>query len=416
MLVGDSAERRAVSHPDRVVREFKRRLGDTVPLVVGGQSHRAEAIAASVVRWVVDRVAEREGAVPDAIAVTHPASWGPYKQSLLGDALARAGLSGVIFLSEPEAAAAHYASQARIEPGSTVAVYDLGGGTFDAAVVRKRVDESFELLGAPQGIERLGGVDFDEAVFGHLRAGVNMPPLDPSDPDVLAAVARVRRECTEAKEALSSDTEVTIPVLLPQLQARVRMVRSEFESMVRDAVEDTVDALRRAVESAGLSEKDVDSVLLVGGSSRIPLVAQLVSAEFGRPIAVDADPKASIALGAARVAAAIALGAARVAAARVAAPVAQSGGDYTASTGSNGTRLGAVNGWVHGCGCGSPLSSPMMMKRRRSRTRWFTCLWGWRATRGDGQARRRRIRRMPAAAVIVLIAIAVTAGQPSSAG
>ena len=212
--------------------------------------------------------------------------------------------------------------------------------------MRKRVDESFELLGAPQGIERLGGVDFDEAVFGHLRAGVNMPPLDPSDPDVLAAVARVRRECTEAKEALSSDTEVTIPVLLPQLQARVRMVRSEFESMVRDAVEDTVDALRRAVESAGLSEKDVDSVLLVGGSSRIPLVAQLVSAEFGRPIAVDADPKASIALGAARVAAAIALGAARVAAARVAAPVAQSGGDYTASTGSNGARLGAVNGWV----------------------------------------------------------------------
>jgi molecular chaperone DnaK len=304
LLVGDSAERRAATHPDRVVREFKRRLGDTVPLVVGGESHRPEEIAATVVRWVVDRVAEREGSAADAIAVTHPASWGPYKQALLKHALTEVGLTNITFLSEPAAAAAHYASQARIEPGSTVAVYDLGGGTFDAAVVRKMDEVSFEVLGTPQGIDSLGGVDFDEVVFRHLRAGVDMPALDPTDPDVLAAVARVRRDCTEAKEALSADTEVTIPVLLPQLHTRVRMVRSEFEGMVRDSLEDTVDALRRAVESAGIPEQDVDSVLLVGGSSRIPLVAQLVSAEFGRPIAVDADPKASIALGAARMAAA----------------------------------------------------------------------------------------------------------------
>jgi molecular chaperone DnaK len=304
LLVGDSAERRAATHPDRVVREFKRRLGDTVPLVVGGQSHRPEDIAATVVRWVVDRVAEREGSAADAIAVTHPASWGPYKQALLKHALTEVGLTNITFLSEPAAAAAHYASQARIEPGSTVAVYDLGGGTFDAAVVRKMDEVSFEVLGTPQGIDSLGGVDFDEAVFRHVRAGVDMPSLDPTDPDVLAAVARVRRDCTEAKEALSADTEVTIPVLLPQLHTRVRMVRSEFEGMVRDSLEDTVDALRRALESAGIPEHDVDSVLLVGGSSRIPLVAQLLSAEFGRPIAVDADPKASIALGAARMAAA----------------------------------------------------------------------------------------------------------------
>ncbi len=304
LLVGDSAERRAATHPDRVVREFKRRLGDTVPLVVGGQSHRPEDIAATVVRWVVDRVAEREGSAADAIAVTHPASWGPYKQALLKHALTEVGLTNITFLSEPAAAAAHYASQARIEPGSTVAVYDLGGGTFDAAVVRKMDEVSFEVLGTPQGIDSLGGVDFDEAVFRHVRAGLDMPSLDPTDPDVLAAVARVRRDCTEAKEALSADTEVTIPVLLPQLQTRVRMVRSEFEGMVRDSLEDTVDALRRALESAGILEHDVDSVLLVGGSSRIPLVAQLLSAEFGRPIAVDADPKASIALGAARMAAA----------------------------------------------------------------------------------------------------------------
>jgi molecular chaperone DnaK len=368
-LVGDPAERRAVTHPDRVVREFKRRLGDTVPLIVGGQSHRPEDIAASVVRWVVDHVAEREGGDADAIAVTLPASWGPYKQALLSDALADVGLSNVTFLTEPAAAAAHYASQARIEPGSTVAVYDLGGGTFDAAVVRKKDETSFEVLGTPQGIDQLGGVDFDEAVFTHLRAGVDMPPLDPTDPDVVAAVARVRRECTEAKEALSSDTEVTIPVLLPQLQTRVRMVRSEFESMVRDSLEDTVDALRRAVESAGIPEQEVDSVLLVGGSSRIPLVAQLVSAEFGRPIAVDADPKASIALGAAR-----------MAAARMPAPAVAQNGQALDSEEDEPTQPNRI---VNGrAGSVEPTTVPV----------------------------RSRMRRLPAAAILALIAIVVTAG------
>ncbi len=373
LLVGDSAERRAATHPDRVVREFKRRLGDTVPLVVGGQSHRPEAIAASVVRWVVDRVAEREGSQAQAIAVTHPASWGPYKQSLLSDALARVGLSDVTFLTEPAAAAAHYASQARIEPGSTVAVYDLGGGTFDAAVVRKTDETSFEVLGTPQGIDQLGGVDFDEVVFAHLRAGVDMPSLDPNDPDVLAAVARVRRDCTEAKEALSADTEVTIPVLLPQLQTRVRMVRSEFEGMVRDSLEDTVDALRRAVESAGIPESDVDSVLLVGGSSRIPLVAQLVSAEFGRPVTVDADPKASIALGAAR-----------MAAARVPVPpLTQANGHSVLSTEDADDDPTQPNPVVD---LRAGLIHPTTVRRRV------------------------RIRRLPAAAVLAVIALIVTAG------
>jgi hypothetical protein len=194
-----------------------------------------------------------------------------------------------------------YARAERVDPGSTVAVYDLGGGTFDAAVVRKSAAGGFELLGRPEGIERLGGVDFDEAVFAHVRQAVGpaLDGLDPEDPDVLAAVARLRRECVEAKEALSADTEVTIPVLLPSVRTQVRLVRAEFEAMIRPAVEQTIEALRRAVGSAGLAPADLSAVLLVGGSSRIPLVAQLVSAELGRPVAVDADPKTAIATGAA---------------------------------------------------------------------------------------------------------------------
>ncbi len=304
VLVGEAAERRALTEPARVVREFKRRIGDPTPLVVAGVPWSPQELSARVVRWVVDRVAEREGAPAVRVAVTHPASWGPLKKELLGGALASQGLQ-VSFLAEPQAAALHYASTERLEPGSTIAVYDLGGGTFDAAVVHKARSQhegnGFGLVGRPEGIERLGGVDFDQAVFDHVRTAMPeaFADLDDTDPSVLAAVAAVRRECSEAKEALSSDTEVSIPVLLPAAQGSVRLHRSEFEAMIRPQIEDTVSAMRRAVASAGLVPEQLTAVLLVGGSSRIPLVAQLVSEQLGRPVSVDADPKNAIAMGAA---------------------------------------------------------------------------------------------------------------------
>ena len=298
VLVGEAAERRVVTEPDRVVREFKRQVGDPTPIVIDGVDHTAHDLMALLVGHVVDQVAQRQGGRPERIALTHPASWGTHKLDLVRTALQVRGLE-VEFLAEPRAAAVSYATTERVEPGSVVAVYDLGGGTFDAAVVRK--NGGFTLLGRPEGIERLGGVDFDDAVFSHVRESLGdaLDRLDPADEEVLAAVARLRRDCVEAKEALSADTEVRIPVLLPGLQTTVRLVRSEFEEMIRDDVEASVEALRRAVASAGVEPADLTAVLLVGGSSRIPLVAQVVSAGLGRPVAVDADPKNAIALGAA---------------------------------------------------------------------------------------------------------------------
>jgi len=299
VVVGDAAERRASTDPDHVVREFKRRIGDRTPVLVGGRPWAPEELSALLVRWVADRVALREADGAVRIAVTHPASWGAHKKDLLGGALAHHGLP-VTFLAEPQAAAMHYAAAERIEPGSTVAVYDFGGGTFDAAVVHKDA-QRFGLLGRPEGVERLGGIDLDELVFEHVREGLPeaFEGLDDTDPAALSAVAAVRRECTEAKEALSSDTEVSIPVLTPAGQGSVRLHRSEFEAMIRPQIEETVGALRRAVGSAGLSPEQLTAVLLVGGSSRIPLVAQLVSEQLGRPVAVDTDPKNAIAMGAA---------------------------------------------------------------------------------------------------------------------
>src|SRR5690606_35132806 len=145
----------------------------------------------------------------------HPASWGDFKTGLVRDALARVGLEDVVLVSEPEAAASHYAAQQRVEVGSTVAVYDLSGGTFDVAILRKHSDRSFRRLGRAQGLERFGGADFDEAVFRHaVQQSGALEGLDVDDPGVVLALSRLRRECVEAKEALSFDAEATIPVML----------------------------------------------------------------------------------------------------------------------------------------------------------------------------------------------------------
>jgi len=304
ILTGEAAERRAAIDPERVAREFKRRVGDPTPILLGGTPYSADMLMSKLLRWVVDHVTQREGGAPSTIAVTHPANWGPFKTDLLTQAIRNADLEHAVMITEPEAAAIHYSSLERVEVGTLLGVYDLGGGTFDAAVLRK-TEGGFELMGSPEGIERLGGIDFDESVFSHVRRSLDglLEELDPDDANAMAAVVRLRRETVDAKEALSGDTEASIPVMLPNAQTDVRITRSEFESMIRPSLQETVRAMKRAFRSAGVAEEDVSAVLLVGGSSRIPLVAQMVGAEIGRPIALDVHPKHAIALGAAMVAA-----------------------------------------------------------------------------------------------------------------
>ncbi|GIE29882.1 hypothetical protein Ait01nite_029270 [Actinoplanes italicus] len=301
VLTGEIASRRGLTEPHRVAREFKRRLGDPTPILLGGVPYSAESLMARMLRAVVDEVSSREGGEPDRICVSHPANWGPYKIDLMYQVIRLAGIEQPVQLTtEPQAAAVFYAQQQRLEPGEAVAVYDLGGGTFDAAVLRKTPD-GFELIGKPEGIERLGGIDFDAAIYAHVARSLDgaLDDLDEDDPAVTAAVARLREDCVQAKEALSADTDVTIPVLLPELSTEVRLTRSELEAMVRPVLHGPIEALRRAIRSAGIEAADLHSVLLVGGSSRIPLVAQMVGSELGRPVAVDAHPKHAVALGAA---------------------------------------------------------------------------------------------------------------------
>ena len=217
--------------------------------------------------------------------------------------VARAGdvdLSTLVLLTEPQAAAISYSARDRLETGEHVAVYDLGGGTFDAAVLRKTAD-GFALVGQPEGLDRFGGIDIDAAVLTHIDHELDgaLSAADQNDPDVQFALQRLRDDCRAAKETLSGDSDTSIQVSLPGIQRRVRLTRVEIEGMVRPRLKDTIDALRRTIASAGIEVEDVSRVLMVGGSSRIPLAPDMVARSLGRPVAVDAHPKLSIALGAA---------------------------------------------------------------------------------------------------------------------
>jgi actin-like ATPase involved in cell morphogenesis len=303
-VVGEPAERRAITDPSRTVREFKRRLGDEAPYVIGGKPFGAEVLAAELLKNVVAQVEEAEGESARRIALTHPANYGPFKLGKLREAAALAGVEEPMLVPEPVAAALSYADRERVPEGGYVLVYDLGGGTFDVAVVQIS-SAGPAVVGTPDGLERLGGIDFDAAVLNHVDRALDgrVHSADTSNAETRAALARLRDECRSAKEALSSDTETQIPVLLPDLHETVRLTRGELEQMLRPRLEDTFPIVDRVVASAGITMADVNAILTVGGSSRIPLVAQMLRERTQRPVAVDPNPKASVALGAAAVAA-----------------------------------------------------------------------------------------------------------------
>jgi molecular chaperone DnaK len=301
LLFGEAAERRGIAQPERLIREFKRRVGDDVPIIAGDQRFAPEELYARMVAWVVEAVSEREGGRPEGISVAIPVTWGGYRSGLISAALAQHLSGDVQLISEPEAAARHYESTSPLEFGQALAVYDLGGGTFDAVILQKGIDDEVRIVGEPLGLGDFGGADFDDIVLRHTiaAAGLSASALS-ADPAARVALATLRRECVEAKEALSFDSEAVVPVLVGQSQTTVRLTRSEFEEMIEEGVERTIDVLTDALESAGVEPADLEAILLTGGSSRIPRIAELLSERFDRPIAIDADPKAIVALGAAR--------------------------------------------------------------------------------------------------------------------
>jgi actin-like ATPase involved in cell morphogenesis len=256
-------------------------------------------LSAKLLSWVVASATERRGAPPDEVVLTYPANWGAYKRELIDQVIALADIGPTLTCPEPQAAAIQYAAQAPLQPGDRVAVYDLGGGTFDVCVLEK-TEAGFTILGNPEGIEQLGGVDFDEAVFQHVvgALGPALEELELDSPEGRAALTRLRRDCVEAKEALSADVDTVIPVALPGRSTSVRLTRSELETLIEPALQETIDATARALRAADTTTGQLTAIVLVGGSSRIPLVSHLLQTRFSTPTALDTHPKHDVALGA----------------------------------------------------------------------------------------------------------------------
>ncbi|MCC6435537.1 MAG: Hsp70 family protein [Acidimicrobiales bacterium] len=301
VLVGEAAQRRAATDPALVVREVKRRLGDTAPVLVGDTPYSPALLTAALLRGVVGRVVRAEGEPPRRVMLAHPANWGTFRRDVFAEAAALSGLETEFsFIVEPVAAARWHARHERVPVGAAVAVYDLGGGTFDAAVLRKTAD-TFEVLGEPLGLDRLGGVDFDEAILGFVDRCLDgaLQRLDPTAESSARIMRAVRDEVVAAKEALSTDIASTVNVALPSGLEAVRITRREFVELVEPLVAQSIGVLQASLELAGVDVKSLHKVLLVGGASRVPLVAELIERELGVAASLDEHPKNAIALGAA---------------------------------------------------------------------------------------------------------------------
>ncbi|MFB9547455.1 Hsp70 family protein [Micromonospora sagamiensis] len=320
LLTGEPADRLGLQHPGRVAREFKRRLGDPTPVVLDGAPYSPTALMAGLLRSVLDTVSEAQGGPPDRIVLTHPAVWGPYRREQFAAIPHLAGLPRpqtepesvagsdgptVITTTEPVAAATYYCSTQPLPPDGLLAVYDLGGGTFDSAVVRNGRD-GLEIIGTPEGIEWLGGADFDQALMDHVDRQLDgaVTALDPADPGTTSVLAALQRNCMLAKEALSSHDKAEIKVPLPESVRHVTVTREAFEQMITPPVETTIETFRRTLTAAGITLQDLTAVLLVGGSSQIPLVNRLLRDTLQRPIMINTHPKHAVALGAAMLSAA----------------------------------------------------------------------------------------------------------------
>ncbi|TDP96027.1 Hsp70 family protein [Labedaea rhizosphaerae] len=303
LIVGREAERRARLDPASFEPNPKRRV-DEGTLLLGTQVVPVTDALAAVLRRVGDEVRRQLGANPDEVRLTHPAQWGPVRRNTLLSAARQAKLGGeLILVPEPVAAASHFASfpGQSLEPGQALAVYDLGAGTFDVAVVGA-TRQGFVVL-AEGGLADLGGLDVDHALLEHIsRQAAGRDPgrwadlMRPTRTEDRRAQRALREDVRVAKESLSNHPQTDVP--LPEPFEDVLVSRAELESLIRPNLMRSVELMSSTVKAAGLTLDGLAGIYLVGGSSRIPLVATLISEQLHVvPTRLD-QPETAVALGA----------------------------------------------------------------------------------------------------------------------
>jgi actin-like ATPase involved in cell morphogenesis len=305
LAVGRDAERKARLAPERFEPNPKRRIDDGEILLGVRVVPVVDAIAAVLGRVGEEARRQLNGRNPDEVHLTHPAQWGSARQNVLLTAARAAGLGGAItLLPEPVGAAAHFASLPgnALPPGSALAVYDLGGGTFDCAVVGS-TPSGYTVL-AEAGLPDVGGVDFDQTILDHLgRTAAAADPgrwqslTSPRTAGERRSARSLREDIRAAKETLSRYSQTDLP--LPEPFEDTLLTRRELDGLIRPAIVRTVELLAATIERAGVSPQRLAGVYLVGGSSRIPLVATVISDKLGIVASTLDQPETSVALGAA---------------------------------------------------------------------------------------------------------------------
>ena len=306
LLVGEEARNQHLLYPERTIRSIKRRMGQSESVTMAGNTYLPQEISAILLKQL-KKIAENHLKQPVTKAViTVPAYFSDAQRQATREAGEIAGLEVVRIINEPTAAALVYDSGH--QEGKRTLVYDLGGGTFDVSVVRR--EEGVVEVISSHGNNQLGGDDFDQKIVAHLMAHIqeHHGMAVASLPTVMARLLRVAES---AKITLSDHPFVQIEeaYLLEHdnkpVHLSLELSRADYETMITPYIEETMEAIQTALSDAKLTASDVDSVLLVGGATRTPLVSQRLQEVFAQYPRGEVDPDLCVALGASIQAAAI---------------------------------------------------------------------------------------------------------------
>ena len=300
MLVGDPARRQAAVNAERTIFSIKRHMGSDYRKKIDGKAYSPQEISAFILMKLKKDAEDFLGdTVTDAV-ITVPAYFNDAQRQATKDAGRIAGLNVLRIINEPTSAALAYG----LDNGQAqkILVYDLGGGTFDVSIIEIG-DHVIEVL-ATSGDNHLGGDDFDERIVQYLveqfkkTEGINLSKDT-------AALQRLKEEAEKAKKELSScmTTNINLPFLAMAKDGPhhmdIQLSRSKFEELTKDLIERTVIPVENAIHDAGLTKSQIDMVLLVGGSTRIPAVQDKVRTLMGKEPSRNVNPDECVAIGAA---------------------------------------------------------------------------------------------------------------------
>ncbi|MDH7577247.1 MAG: molecular chaperone DnaK [Bacillota bacterium] len=299
-LVGELAKRQAITNPDRTIRSIKRKMGSDYKVKIDDRAYAPQEISAMILQKLKTDAESYLGEPVTRAVITVPAYFTDSQRQATKDAGRIAGLDVLRIINEPTAAALAYG----LDKGEdhTILVFDLGGGTFDVSILELG-DGVFEVK-ATSGNNYLGGDDFDERIIGYLVGEFKKSTGIDLSKDRMA-MQRLKEAAEKAKHELSSVTQTTIS--LPFITAtqegpqhlEMTLTRAKLEELIEDLVEKTVGPTKQALSDAGLEPKDIDKVILVGGSTRVPLVQEKIRGLLGKEPHKGINPDEVVALGAA---------------------------------------------------------------------------------------------------------------------